>query len=55
MNLLLALDLLQTGREVDTPVLVGQITDLLTLGLSSGRSLRLGQSAQRRAGALKRR
>jgi AcrR family transcriptional regulator len=55
MNLLLALDLLQTGREVDTPLLVGQITDLLTLGLSSGRSLRLGQSAQRRAGALKRR
>jgi AcrR family transcriptional regulator len=55
MNLFLALDLSQTGRDVDTPGLVGQITDLLTLGLSSGRSLRLGQSAQRRAGALKRR
>ncbi|HEV7862098.1 MAG TPA: helix-turn-helix domain-containing protein [Acidimicrobiia bacterium] len=53
MNLFLALDLLQTGRELDTPLLVGQITDLLTLGLSSGRSLRLSRSAQRRAAALK--
>jgi AcrR family transcriptional regulator len=53
MNLLLALDLLQTEREVDSRALVGQITDLLTLGLSSGRSLRLSQSAQRRAAALK--
>ncbi|HVW33118.1 MAG TPA: helix-turn-helix domain-containing protein [Acidimicrobiia bacterium] len=54
LNLLLALDGLHTGRGVDGPELVGQITDLLTLGLSSGRSLRLGQSVQRRAAALKR-
>ena len=54
MNLLLALDRLQTGGSLDQPELVGQITDLLTLGLSSGRSLRLNQSAQRRAAALKR-
>jgi AcrR family transcriptional regulator len=53
MNLLLALDMLQTEREVDTQQLVGQITDLLTLGLSSGRSLRQSQSAGRRAAALK--
>jgi hypothetical protein len=53
MNLLLALDLLQTEREVETAALVGQVADLLTLGMSSGRSLRLGQAAKRRAAALK--
>jgi uncharacterized protein YoaH (UPF0181 family) len=47
------LDLLQTEQEVDHQQLVGQITDLLTLGLSSGRSLRQSQSAGRRAAALK--
>jgi AcrR family transcriptional regulator len=48
LNLLLALDLGQTQREVDITDLVGQVADLLTLGLSSGRSLR---SASVRRGA----
>lgn len=49
LNLLLALDLLQTEREIDTADLVGQVADLLTLGLSSGRSLR--PAVRRRAPA----
>lgn len=48
MNLLVALDLQQRELDADPAEIAGQITDLLTLGLSSGRSLRLAQSVKRR-------
>jgi AcrR family transcriptional regulator len=39
-NLLLVLDRLQQGQEVDIPSLAGQLSDLYLLGLSGGESLR---------------
>jgi AcrR family transcriptional regulator len=39
-NLLLVLDRLQQGRDVDVPSLAGQLSDLYLLGLSGGESLR---------------
>jgi AcrR family transcriptional regulator len=51
MNLLMALDLLQTERDVDAADLAGQLTDLLALGMSSGRSLRPAESVKRRVTA----
>jgi len=41
-NLLLVLDRLQQGQEVDVPSLAGQLSDLYSLGLSGGESLRDG-------------
>lgn len=39
-NLLLVLDRLQQGQDVDIPSLAGQLSDLYLLGLSGGESLR---------------
>lgn len=39
-NLLLVLDRLQQGQELDIPSLAGQLSDLYSLGLSGGESLR---------------
>jgi TetR/AcrR family transcriptional regulator len=39
-NLLLVLDRLQQGERVDIPSLAGQLSDLYSLGLSGGESLR---------------
>ena len=39
-NLLLVLDRLQQGQEIDIPSLAGQLSDLYSLGLSGGESLR---------------
>jgi AcrR family transcriptional regulator len=45
-NLLLVLDRLQQGLEVDIPSLAGQLSDLYLLGLSGGESLRDLQGAR---------